>query len=250
MKNRIIILSAFLNLNVCIAQNSGKILFEEKIKLETQNFNMEGGMDSTLLALFPTEIKNLKELYFVPNFSLYKDVDKKETEFSGEEDNNRIIIHNDAPNEIIYSDLKAKKTISQRDLMGRTFLIETEVPKAKLQLTGNKKTILNYPCNEAFLFRDKDTITVWYTTELSGNIGPDGINGLPGLVLAYADKNETFYCEAISIDLKEIDDTIITEPKKGKKISEEEFYVLQKEKLNELQEQFQNQGSTVIKIGN
>ena len=62
------------------------------------------------------------------------------------------------------------------------------------------------------------------------------INGLPGLILEVNDGNESILCSKIVINPK--NDINVEEPKKGKKVNQEEFEAIMEKKMTEMDEQF------------
>ena len=81
-------------------------------------------------------------------------------------------------------------------------------------------------------------ITAWYTLDIPVNHGPSEYWGLPGLILQVGDDRTQFLCTKIVLNSK--DKVEISEPKKGKKVSQEEFDKIREEKMKEMQENFQN----------
>src|SRR5690606_30717868 len=97
------------------------------------------------------------------------------------------------------------------------------------------------------------TVTAWYTPQIPVSNGPSTYWGLPGLILEVNDGSETLLCTKIVLNNKEA--IKIDEPKKGKKVSQEEYDKIVKEKTDEMKERYQNSGrkgdgnSFQIKIG-
>ncbi len=84
------------------------------------------------------------------------------------------------------------------------------------------------------------TVTAWYTPEIPVSMGPGEYNGLPGLILEISADKTTILCSKITLNPQ--NKATIKEPTKGKEVSQEEFAEILKEKMEEMQERFQNGG--------
>jgi len=89
-----------------------------------------------------------------------------------------------ADKNVVYNDFKSGKTITQKPVFEETFLMEDSLLKIKWKLTADTRTIAGYDCRKAVGFID-DTVAVFafYTDELLVTGGPEGIHGLPGMIL-------------------------------------------------------------------
>src|SRR5215204_2339036 len=89
-----------------------------------------------------------------------------------------------ADKNIVYNDYKAGKTITQKPVFEETFLLDDSLLKIKWKLTSDTRNIAGYDCRKAIGFID-DTVGVFafYTDEIMITGGPEGIHGLPGLIL-------------------------------------------------------------------
>ena len=147
------------------------------------------------------------------------------------------------PDNKVYTDLGEGGQIEQREFMSRIFLIEKEGTGMKWKLTGNQKVILGYPCQEA-VSETEDTegipgeesskVIAWFTPQIAVPAGPGVYGGLPGLVLAVEINEGTQVIEAVSVTLDPVDQALLKKPRKGKKVDEEEFQAIVKEKMEEM----------------
>ncbi|MCB0432212.1 MAG: GLPGLI family protein, partial [Mangrovimonas sp.] len=76
--------------------------------------------------------------------------------------------------------------------------------------------------------------------------------GLPGLILEANDGSEVIVCSKIVLNPD--DKTTISEPSKGKEVSQKEFDIIMEKKMKEMEEQFSSSrnsdGNTIqIRIG-
>jgi GLPGLI family protein len=195
-----------------------------------------------------------KELIFHTDVSLYKDHEEGElTEEDIEPGSMSIVMSGESDSEIKYIDNLKKVMITQREFMGKKFLIKETLPSYKWKLTNERTKILGYNCIKALKVDSNLKTEVWFTSQIPISSGPNGISGLPGMILAYkllkisttleSEKPEEevmLAVQAISIDLSPIDKKKIKKPKKGKVLSSEDEYNKLVEKRT--QSMFEGQG--------
>jgi GLPGLI family protein len=210
---------------------SGKIFFEENIKLEIK---LEGDAMQFQDAL-PKERKAEKILWFTAGATLYEDgISKDEAMDDTEGGGVKIRMVVSGQNKL-YTDLKNNKITDQRDFMNRTFLVEREVPAISWKVTGEQKIILGRQCFEAVsIDTSGKKTTAWFDPSFPVKGGPAGICGLPGMVLA-AEMNEgkTAWM-AKSIEPAAGRELKIHKPKEGRKVTEQEFRKIVDEKMKEM----------------
>lgn len=234
-------------------QQSGIITYERKLtfnKEELKNSNLPEGFAEMIME----GKKAQKLLYFTPDASLFEnntEVSDKDSEYT---DGNMMIRASGwEPDEKVFVDLKNKKRTEQKDLMGKQFLIKDEpLQAAKWKTTGRQKKILGYACMEAVnVEKDADgkenKTTAWYTTAIPVASGPEGVTGLPGMIL------EILFSENISytaIKVTALDPKMtnhIKPPVKGKKATAKEFEALSRQKIKEMEQQMESSGPFMIK---
>jgi GLPGLI family protein len=124
-----------------------------------------------------------------------------------------------ADNNTIFNDYAAGTTTSQKPIFEETYLIQDSLLKIKWKITADTRNIAGFECRKAIgvLF---DTIAVFafYTDEIMVNGGPEGINGLPGMILGVGIPrlHTTWFATKVSI-LNDGDIKSITPAVKGKK---------------------------------
>lgn len=206
------------------------------------------GIPAELAAMMPKEDKADYVLYFSPQASMYESApqqEKETKEMSGE--GFRIRIETNEDQDKYYTDITNKKVVQQRELSGRLFLINDTQKECKWKMTGNQKKILDHVAMEAISITGKDTIEAWYAPDITVTTGPQGLAGLPGLILeATINKRQTIIASAINMN-KDVSDKI-KEPKKGKKATNEEFEKLAEAKAKERMQQMENGGGTTKQI--
>lgn len=221
------------------AEKQGEVLYEETMKL---NFKFEG-MTDEMRERMPKERKSKKVLYFNANASSYQ-ASKEQADAAvpgmrgggghggGRGMGMRFMMSQ--PDDKVYLDFTDNIKIEQKEFMSRVFLIEGEPTQEKWKLTGEQKMILDYPCMQASQITEKDTIIAWFTPAIPVSAGPANYVNLPGLVLEVDINNGTRVLKAQSVDLKELEKDLISKPKKGKKVTREEFQKIVDEKMEEM----------------
>lgn len=215
------------------AIRSGKVVYEDVAKIE---IHLEGDA-AALAASLPKERKSMKSLLFNENASLYTNQksDEPANDPMAESGGTMVMIKMMEPNNKMYTDFAAKKQIEQREFMTRMFLIEKALGVSDWKLTGNEKTILGYPCQEATREpNDSTKIIAWFTPAIPIPSGPGEYLNLPGLVLAVDFDNGKRTLTAKSIESIEVDNKMLAKPKEGKKTTEAEFKKIVDEKMKEM----------------
>ena len=89
-----------------------------------------------------------------------------------------------ADKNVIYTDYKTGTYVAQRPVFEEVFLVKDSLLKIKWQITPDTRTIAGYECRKAVGILD-DTVAVFafYTDEIMIPGGPEGIQGLPGMIL-------------------------------------------------------------------
>ena len=118
--------------------------------------------------------------------------------------------------------------------MSRVFLIESELEPEKWKMTGQQKKILEYACQEAVTEVEGKDVHAWFTPQLAVAIGPGRYCSLPGLVLAVEMNDGDMKLEAIGIELKPVDKSVLKKPTKGKKVTRDEYQAIVAEKMKEM----------------
>jgi GLPGLI family protein len=167
---------------------------------------------------------------------------------------------------LYFKNLKEKRFVSKTDIMGKTFLIKDSIPNYQWQLTSETKNIGNYTCYKATFTQEvenrtmtvengetkqikkSETImtTAWYTPQIPISNGPTFYHGLPGLILEINDGTTTIVCTEIVLNPSE--KIAISEPDKGKIVSQTEYDKIRDEKNKELMERFQSRDGKGIEI--
>lgn len=237
MKTSILLLAAAAAFQYVSAQTtanqvtSGTVKYQETVKVE---IHLEGA-GAEFANMIPKERKSNKILYFNQDAALFL-ADKEAAEeenmaFEGE--GGMVMIRTSEPDNKLYTDLKNKKQIEQREFMTRMFLVEGSMETSPWKLTGNEKTILGYACQEATMEKDSIKTVAWFTPSIAVAAGPANYNNLPGLVLEVNYNDGKRILTATSLE-PTVDQAKLVKPKEGKKVTKEEFKQIMDEKMKEM----------------
>ena len=171
-----------------------------------------------------------------------------------------------------YMNTKDKISYTEEDIFGDEFVIKDSLPKIAWEITNETKIIGDYNCVKATyvepvskndleayerqqekikngkttLFQMKkpepQTITAWYTSEIPVSFGPNGVWGLPGLILQLENKNYIYFCTKVS--LKNNEKVKIKIPNSGKVISKKEYEKYEKKMQKQMED---NDGEFMIR---
>ena len=205
------------------AQNSGKITYEVKVNTHK---HMKGEY-AKYKAYVPEWHTHEKDLYFTDSTTFYKNAPLKVDAVSG-------ATYRPPKDEAVYANLKTKISTEQKDFMGKLFLIVDTLEEYKWKVTGESKMIQKMPCIKATYTDTNDVYTVWFTPMIPVSAGPSGFNGLPGMILEGVNQDSSMIVTTVSYEKREIKKGEIELPKKGKKVTRQEFHAIVKKKMEEM----------------
>lgn len=89
-----------------------------------------------------------------------------------------------ADNNVVYNDYTTGTSISQKPIYEETYLVQDSLVNVKWKLTSDTRMIAGFECRKAVgILYDTVAVFAFYTDEILVNGGPEGINGLPGMIL-------------------------------------------------------------------
>ena len=119
---------------------------------------------------------------------------------------------------VVYTDFQKGISISQKPVYEETFLVEDSLLKIKWKLTSDVRTIAGYDCHKAVgVLNDSIAIFAFYSDELLVNGGPEGIQGLPGMILGMGIPRLHSTWFATKVEVFDIKMNKVTPATKGKK---------------------------------
>jgi GLPGLI family protein len=166
----------------------------------------------------------------------------------------QIMIQTGSEGRLLFKNVGEQFYLEEQDLMGKSFLVMDSLRVYDWELTGNSKKIGEYDVQEAKYSRivdskkfsmgmeemetTKDTInvTAWFAPQISVSHGPADFWGLPGLILELQNEGMTYIADRIV--LNPTDPVAIEVPKKGQKISSEEYRALADEKMKDMMKRY------------
>lgn len=124
-------------------------------------------------------------------------------------------------NHAVFKDFTQRRMIEVKDFLSKSYRIEENLPKYNWKLEQQTKEIMGLKCYKAIV---GDSIVAWFCPDIPVNDGPDIYCGLPGIIIDLEDRNDVYRC----ISLNPASKKVVSEPKRCKVLSAEEF-----EKLKE-----------------
>jgi GLPGLI family protein len=89
-----------------------------------------------------------------------------------------------ADNNNVYNDYSTGTTVTQKPVFEETFLVTDSLLPIKWKLTSDTRVIAGFECRKAVgILYDTVAVFAFYTDEIMVTGGPEGIQGLPGMIL-------------------------------------------------------------------
>lgn len=124
----------------------------------------------------------------------------------------------------ILTRLDSSASVTQRSIYNDLYVVTDSLRTISWKITPEIRKIANFDCRKA-VGRIMDSIVViaFYTDEILTNGGPESFNGLPGMImgLAIPRLHTTWY--ATKLTLVEVTDKDLVAPKKGKKMTGDNY---------------------------
>lgn len=261
------------------AQNiSGQAFYESKTTVDMDEINIGREISEEMKKMIATQMKSVLEKTYILTFnkdeSIYKEQEKLE--------NNpmmggfQMMTGSFMPGPQ-HKDLRTGQIVEEKEFFGKEFLITDSIPKLDWKLGKESKQIGEYVVFKATAIKKVDStdlqmarpkkkdeqekdktdaadqdpmdlieipkeveVTAWYTPQIPVSNGPGEYGGLPGLIMELSVNRTTILCSKIILNAKSADK--IERPKKGKKVSREEYTKIITEKMQEMQDNFRNSG--------
>ena len=245
-------------------QKQGRVVYERTVQMQMR---MQAGGEE-MEQMMPRTRKDKLEVLFGNDQSLRRTLeDDMPDELSSESGGMHVRMMIAGANDITYVNFAKAETVEQREFGARNYIIADSIHKLNWKLTGETRTILNYPCQQAVAQRigkrmmtsmengeiknkevaDTSNITAWFTLSIPVPAGPEYQGQLPGLILAVDVNNGRTVYQAVEV-APGVDLADIKAPSKGKKVSAEEFAKEREKVMKEMQRNAPGRGTT-IRIG-
>ena len=225
---------------------------DRKFDLEMDSTQVNSEMQKQLAAKLKQQFQKEYTLEFNQHESLYTEVEKLEEPAPASAGGINIVMSGNT--DAIYRNVTTDSYLRETELMGKEFLIKDKPEKLDWKLEKDTKNIGNYTCFKATFSEEvtdqifdstTDSLvsttktrvtTAWYTLDIPVKHGPSGFWGLPGLILEINDGEQTILCSKIVLNPEKASEIAV--PNTGKVVSREEFEQIQKKKMMEMQERF------------
>lgn len=228
MKRAVLLLSAaLLFLHGLHAQHirfvtEGTIEYEKSVntyaifrKLYAGINRMYGGdMQDEYRKTHPQFLKLKSTLTFSKDKTLYKPEEKEN------EDQSSYISPMVKQNNIVYTDLARRMSISQKQVVDETYLLSDSSRKINWKITSEQREIAGYECRRAnAVILDSVYVVAFYTDDIPVSGGPESFTGLPGMILGLALPHENITWFATKVNDQTVAPGVIKPPSKGKSIT-------------------------------
>lgn len=257
----ILILSSTFSLFAQDFQGVATYKTQRKLDVKIDSAQVGGGeMQKQIMDMLKKEFQKTYILTFDKNTSIYKEDEALAPPAAG---GGMVFISSAGGSGTLFKNIKDQLFTNQQETFGKQFIIKDQLQPIEWELHGETKNIGDYTCYKATYSKqieassvmtfsssddeDKDedskvssemktiTVTAWYTPQIPVSNGPESYQGLPGLILEINDGDLTILCSKITINPdKKIE---ISEPKKGKQVSQKEYDEIMKKKMKEMSEQ-------------
>ena len=226
----------------------GVVTYEETLKMEIdlppEMQHMAGDIPDTQTAT--------RLLYFNESASLLKSAPREEPSGGGHfysDDGAVIRVERSGDDNVTFTNMDEGQRIERREFLGRTFLVTGDIEPLAWKLTDERSEFLGYMCQKATAQRDSVSYEAWFTPEIAVSAGP-GRGGLPGLILVLNINDGQRTLVARELSLESLEKGAIEPPKKGKKVSQEEFDEIVEEKLKEMNVTRRGGNNVIIRMQN
>lgn len=219
-----------------VGQNTvSTVIYKKKIVVELEESKSNNADAKKILQNSIIAAKELEyELVFNHDESFFSEIEKLDSDNSNMLSNRLARLMGFGVGKF-YMNIEKNKILVQRNLSSDLFLIESEIESQKWKKTNEIKQIGKYTCFKATTTVFVETVSAgtaereviaWFTPEIPIGFGPAGFGGLPGLIMEIEKDNAVLY--AYKVYLGTDKDKEIKIPKRGIKVSKEEFREIQK----------------------
>jgi GLPGLI family protein len=194
----------------------GRVVYEKKMNVEKMMGNDSWAQN--MKGKIPKYNITETELYFRNGESVYLPVQN-----DGASNNMMSWITNRMSNEVYRNDTSGLMR-NRKTIYGTAYNIEDSVPHLNWKLSNDTRTIAGYECRkaEARLY-DSILVVAFYSEKLVGNVGPETIGGLPGIILGLAIPRMYTTWFAKEVQIMTVPNDKVTLNMKGKKTTRSVF---------------------------
>lgn len=261
----------FLIVNATNAQDfQGKAFYQTK-----SSFDMDfsgSGIPADRIKMIKERMKSQLEKTYILTFnktaSIYKE-EEKLNQTGNSRRGMRFMMMGGGASGNYYKNILTKTSSKENEFSGKNFLIKDSLKSYNWKMEQETKMIGKNLCfkatavverpvrNTSFSFGRRNNnnqekkedskeniveltiVTAWYTLNIPVSHGPGEYWGLPGLILEISDGKTQILCTKIVMNPKE--KSTISEPKKGKVVTQKEYNKMVEDKTKEMRERFRNE---------
>ncbi|CAM1342424.1 GLPGLI family protein [Tenacibaculum aestuarii] len=262
MKSIIILLAFLISVGGYSQNFTGKATYKTHRKMDFKIDDGKGAPNADMQKQLQTQLMKQFQKTYTLNFNKSESVYTQNEELSSPQVQTGgmqiQIMGSGGGTDVLYKNIVDRRYVNKTEISGKRFLIKDALEDYGWEATGETKNIGDYTCYKATRKREeertsfsmtdgekeekKETVTIetvaWYTPQVPISNGPEEFWGLPGLILEVQDGNLTIVCSEIVLNPSEKIE--IEEPKKGKKVTQEEFDKIMDDHSKEMMERFKN----------
>lgn len=261
MRVQLFLALVLLSLIVGAQDFQGKATYKTHRNMDIKVSTDQNAPNSAMQKKLHDQLKKMSQKTFTLNFNKSESAYTQNKELKPETQTGGVsivMIGDGGGNDVLYKDVNKKIYRNKTEISGKNFLIEDKLQTADWEMTAETKKIGKYTCYKATRSREEERVSftmtdgdkeetkekvtvtteVWYTPEIPVSNGPGMFWGLPGLILEVHEGKLTIVCTELVLNPS--DKVSIDRPTKGKKVSQEKFDKIMREKTEEMMERFKN----------
>ena len=139
---------------------------------------------------------------------------------------------------IIFTSAADSAQVTQREFLGRDFLISGEAFRQVWRVTSEMSTYQGYMTLKATTTVDSTEVEAWFSPQIPAPFGPDTYGGLPGMILVLTENGGNTTYVAREIALEPIEQEALIAPTRGQAVTQEAYDEIVREKMEEMGMQY------------
>jgi GLPGLI family protein len=218
---------------VPIINFKGKITYERKLNQHKQMDEMMKGrggnnaMAENMKKSIPKYKIDIFELMFTEKESLYKPAK------DGISESKMMFGNVPAEKNVVYNNYESDSAIAQKSIFEKTYLVKDSLRKFEWKISEEFRKIAGFNCRRAeTIIMDSVYVIAFYTDAIIAEGGPEGFNGLPGMILGVVMPRLNITYFATKVDNYLANEKEMLAPGKGEKKNYAELDVDLKKSLN------------------
>jgi len=125
---------------------------------------------------------------------------------------------------VVYTDYQKNSSIAQKPVYEETFLVQDSLLNIKWKITPDTRNIAGFECRKAVgILFDTVAVFAFYAEQLLVPGGPEGIHGLPGMILGMGIPRLHTTWFATKVQVVDVPTAQIHPETKGKKVNRKDM---------------------------